>query len=72
MALIPDTMTRADAMHLAAEMARRGLHDLTPYHSADDGRRVDPLTRADVLAEVRRFLAELWSEADATWRKAKP
>jgi hypothetical protein len=72
MALIPDTTPRADAMHLAAEMARRGLHDLTPYPDPDTGHRIDPLTRPDVQAEARRFLAQLWGEADAIWRGVKP
>ena len=32
-------LTPTDALHLAAEMARRGLHDLNPYEDAEHGYR---------------------------------
>lgn len=46
-------------MNLRAEMARAGLHSLTPYEDAERG-WVDPLDDREQRGLARVFLHNLW------------
>lgn len=61
--LFPDGLDQPTAMHLAATMARAGMHDLMPWFSPDANRVLDPLDDPEVRTEVRRFVGRLWLEA---------
>lgn len=47
-------------MSIRAEMARAGLHDLSPYWSPDTDSMVDPLDDAETRADVRSFMVAMW------------
>lgn len=53
-----DVAMRDVATHLQAEMARAGLHDLSPYDDPEFG-WINPLDDTEVQVAVRRFLAHL-------------
>lgn len=52
------------ALHIRAEMARRGLTfgQLAPWWSPDTDSDVVPLDDPEVQWEVRKFMAWLWKE----------
>lgn len=60
--LLPEGMDPAAGRHLAATIARAGLHDLMPWDSPDTG-WTDPLDDPETKAEVRSFLGRLFREA---------
>lgn len=63
MADLLDGLDRSAATHLAAEMARAGLHDTTPYWSPDTESKIDPFDDPEYRALVRGFLGRMWTEA---------
>lgn len=48
-----------------AEMARSGLHDLSPWWRADDDAMVDPLDDPEIRSNVRAFARALLGEGTA-------
>lgn len=56
----PTPLDLGNPLHLRAEMARAGLHDLQPWWSPDVDGMVDPFDDPDQRRAIRVFLDQLW------------